>query len=368
MAKFAALILAAGYGSRMGRFKPLLHLGGKSAVEWALTAFRDAGVADVAVVTGYGATDLEAELHRLGVAALRNPNYDHGMYSSIQVGIAALAPDVGACFLLPVDIPLVRAATIAALAATHAAAPAAVTYPVFQGQRGHPPLIRRDLFAEILAGDGEGGLRALLLRHEAAEVAVADESILLDMDAPDDYQRLSLRALRRHLPTEAECEAILELEGVGEPIRRHGRAVAAVARNLARHLDNLDPGLPVAASLLHEVAKGQPDHAAAGASIVTRHGYPAVAEAVRQHMDFDFSDGRIDAAAIVFIADKLVREDHRVELASRFQPAFERFAGQPEALAGARRKYENARRVLEAIEDRAGMAHADMLRDCGVPE
>jgi hypothetical protein len=269
---------------------------------------------------------------------------------------------------LPVDVPLVRSSTISALAATGAACPAAVTYPEFRGQRGHPPLIRRDLFAEILAGDGDGGLRALLLRHEAAEVAVADEAILLDMDTPDDYQRLALRALRRHLPTEAECEAILELEGVGEPIRRHGRAVAAVAGNLARHLDNIDADLLVAASLLHDIAKGQPDHAAAGAAIVTRHGYPAVADAMRQHMDFGFGDGHIDAAAIVFIADKLVCEDHRVALANRFQPAFDRFAGQPEALAGARRKYENARRVLEAIEHSAGMNHAEMLRNCGVPE
>ena len=368
MARFAALILAAGYGSRMGRFKPLLPLAGKSAIEWAVAAFRAAGVADIAVVTGYGAGELEAELHRLGVSALRNPHYDVGMYSSIQVGIASLAPVVEACFLLPVDIPLLRASTIAALAATHAAAPAAVIYPTFRGQRGHPPLIRRDLFAEILAGNGEGGLRALLLRHQAAEVAVADEAILLDMDAPDDHQRLSLRALRRHLPSETECEAILELEGVSEPIRRHSRAVAAVARHLAHHLDNLDPQLPAAAALLHDVAKGQPDHAAAGAAIIARYGYPAVAEAVRQHMDFNFNEGCIDAAAIVFVADKLLREDHRVDLASRFQPAFDRFASQPEALAGARRKYENARRVLAAIERSAGMGHAEMLRDCGVPE
>ena len=367
MARFAALILAAGYGSRMGRFKPLLRLGDKSAVEWAVVAFREAAITDIAVVTGYGATDLEAELHRLGVTALPNPNYDAGMYSSIQVGIASLAPDVEACFLLPVDIPLVRTSTIAALAASHAAQ-ASVIYPIFRGQRGHPPLIRRDLFAEILAGDGDGGLRALLLRHEATEIAVADEAILLDMDAPDDYQRLALRALRRHLPSEAECEAILELERVSEPIRRHSRAVAAVAGNLARHVDTLDPQLPVAAGLLHDIAKGQPDHAAAGAAIITRYGYPAVAEAIRQHMDFNFNEGCIDAAAIVFIADKLVREDHRVELANRFQPAFDRFAGQPEALAGARRKYENARRVLEAIEHSAGMNHAEMLRNCGVPE
>ena len=74
-------------------------------------------------------------------------------------------------------------------------------YPRFAGKRGHPPLIARRLFGEILAGDGEGGLRALLARHEAADVDVADEGILLDMDTPEDYQRLAELARRRDVPT-----------------------------------------------------------------------------------------------------------------------------------------------------------------------
>ena len=102
--------------------------------------------------------------------------------------------------------------------------------------------------------------------------------------------------------------------------------------------------------MLHDIAKGQPEHAEVGAALVARLGFPAVAEAVRSHMDFDIADGPPGAAAVVFIADKLVREDRRVALESRFEPAFERFADQPEALAGARRKYRNARRVLAAIE------------------
>lgn len=367
MAKLAAVILAAGYGSRMGRFKPLLPLGGKSAIEWAVAAFRDAGVRSIRVVTGFGAAELEPELKQLGVVGVRNQNYDRGMYSSIQVGIAALPDNVDACFLLPVDTPLVRVSTVAALAAHGAGRPETVVYPTFHGRRGHPPLIGRALFAEILVGDGEGGLRALLERHPAAEVAVADEAILLDMDTPDEHRRLAELARQRHLPSAAECEAILELHGVAEPIRRHCRAVAAVATTLADHLDGIEPPLVAAAALLHDIAKGRPDHAEAGAALVTRLGFPAVAEAIRHHMDFDFGVGPPDAAAVVFIADKLVREDRLVALESRFQPAFERFADQPEALAGARRKYLNARNVLEAVEACAGMDHAQILAGCGVP-
>jgi CTP:molybdopterin cytidylyltransferase MocA len=366
MPRFAALILAAGYSSRMGDFKPLLPLGGKRAIEWAVEAFRLAGIADIGVVTGHRAPELEPELRRLKVATLRNPAYDTGMYSSIRAGIGSLAPEVDGCFVLPVDIPLVRPATVAAIAARYDGS-APVFYPTFRGQRGHPPLIGAELFAEIAAGDGTGGLRAILQQHAATAVAVADQAILFDMDTPEDYRRLDGLAQRRDVPSVAECEAIMELHGVAEPVRRHGRAVAAVAAALAGHLDGIDAQLVVAAGLLHDVAKGQPAHAEAGAALIDRLGYPALAAIIGQHMDLDLAGERPDAAAVVFIADKLVREDRRIPLEARFQPAFERFAGQPDALAGAQHRYQSALRVLQAIEARAGTSCDRLLAACGVP-
>ncbi|MBI5784425.1 MAG: NTP transferase domain-containing protein [Rhodocyclales bacterium] len=366
MPTFAAIIVAAGYSSRMGSFKPLAPLAGKSALEWTVAACRDGGVADIGVVTGHRAADLAPELKRLKVAALHNPAFDTGMYSSIRAGLASLAPEVDACFLLPVDIPLVRASTVRALAERYAAIRTPLVYPAFRGQRGHPPLIGRELFAEILAGDGTGGLRAVLQRHQADVVAVADQSILLDMDTPEDHARLAARAAHHLLPSVAECEAMLEMQGVGEPLRRHCRAVAAVATALAGRLPGVDPQLVMAGGLLHDIAKGQPAHAEAGAARVAQLGYPAVAEIVGKHMDFDFTGGLPDAAAVVFIADKLVREDRRVQLASRFQPAIDRYAGQPDALAAARRRYRNARNVLAAIEAHAGMGHEQILAGTGV--
>ena len=343
MAAVAALVLAAGYSSRMGRFKPLLRLGGSSVIERVVGAFREAGISRITVVTGH------------------------------QRGIADMADDVQACLLLPADIPLVRPATLAALAACHRAEGPAVHYPRFGGHAGHPPLIERRVFREILADDGAQGLRGVLARHDgtdAAGLAVADEGVLLDMDTPDDYRRLAVRAHRRDVPSAAECEAILELHAVAEPIRRHGRAVAAVAQAIARHLAGVDARLVTAAALLHDIVREQPAHAAAGARLITGLGYPRVAGLVARHMDFGAAAEDTDptgAAAVVFIADKLVREDRRVALAERFGPAFVRFAGQPDALAAAQRKYRSACAVLAAIEARAGLRCAQMLADCGVP-
>ena len=373
MPVFAALILAAGTSSRMGRCKALLPIGEQSSIARIAGNFRHAGIESIAAVTGHHAEQLKPTLAHLGIRAVPNPNYQHGMYSSVQAGLASLPADVDACFLLPVDIPLVRPTTIAALAAHYIRQRCTITYPRFSGQRGHPPLIDRSLFAEILAGNGDAGLRALLQKHQqnAAEIPVLDEGILLDMDTPEDYGQLAALAQHRHLPTPAECEAILAMQTTAEPLRSHGRAVAAVARTLVTRLAakgaSLNLQLVIAASLLHDIAKGQPDRAKAGAALVADLGYPAVAKITLQHMTMDFDCSSLNETAIVFLADKLVHRNCRVSLEERYRPSFERFREQPEALSGATRRYETALAILAAVERKARALLSVILADCCVP-
>jgi CTP:molybdopterin cytidylyltransferase MocA len=373
--KFAALVLAAGYSSRMGRCKALLPIAGESVLARIVATFRAADVEaldTIAVVSGHDAEHVEPVARALGVDCVANPDYARGMYSSVQAGVRALPADVDACFLLPVDIPLTRAATIAAIATAYGRRPAPITYPRFSGRRGHPPLIARALFAEILAGQGDGGLRALLATHqgEANDVDVLDEGVVLDMDTPSDYEQLAQLALRRHLPTPAECEAILATRPTSDALHRHGRAVTAVARTLANKLSlrgvALDLNLILAASLLHDIAKGEPGHAEVGAALVERLGYPAVAAVIRQHMALSFDGSSINEAAVVFLADKLVQDNRRVTLEQRYAPSFARFAEQPEALAGAQRRLATARAVQTLIERKARAPIDRLLADSGV--
>ena len=372
----AALILAAGCSTRMGQFKPLMPIAGTTVVAQVAAMFRAAGIERVAVVTGHCAEQIEPVVRRIGATVVRNPDYQQGMYSSIQAAIraeAALSPRVDACFVMPVDIPLVRPQSVTALAQAFAAHRAPITYPRFNGRRGHPPLVSNALFAEILAGKGESGLRELLRKHQpdSADVDVLDEGVLLDMDTPEDYAQLVGLAERRHLPTPAECEAILSTRPIAEPLRRHGRSVAAVARTIASRLSErgirIDRHLVIAASLLHDIAKGDPGYAEVGASIVASLGYPAVADIIRQHMAMSFDGTAPNEAAIVFLADKLVCMDRRVTLEERYKPSFERFRDQPEALQGARRRYEMACEIHRVIERKARAPMSVILADCGVP-
>ncbi len=187
----AGVVLAAGYSSRMGAFKPLLPLGSRLVVATAVRALTDAGVAEVVVVSGYGADRLRPELERLRVVEAYNPDFDRGMYSSVQAGVAALPGDVGAFFLLPCDVPLAGAQTVRLLTrARIAAGDPDVCFPVHGGRRGHPPLISARLLPEILAGEPDGGLRALLADREAIHVPTPVRGAVMDLDTPEAYEAL----------------------------------------------------------------------------------------------------------------------------------------------------------------------------------
>jgi len=161
----AAIVLAAGKSSRMRGFKPMAPFGGETVVARVVANLRGAGVERIHVVTGFNAEALAPELHRLGVTIAHNSGFERGMMSSVQTGVASLPQDAEAFLLLPVDMPLVRPQTIARLLGAASADGAAIHYPTFRGERGHPPLIRRALFQDILEWNGEGGLLALLKGH-----------------------------------------------------------------------------------------------------------------------------------------------------------------------------------------------------------
>jgi molybdenum cofactor cytidylyltransferase len=188
-----ALILAAGLSSRMDGFKPLLQIGPKSILEHALDLFCLSAIREIVTVVGHRSAELVPTLRDRRARYVLNENYRAGMFSSIQVGVEALATGCAGFFLLPVDIPLVRQETLRQLIEASAGDPArAIIYPQFQGRCGHPPLISTELVKPILADAGNGGLRTLLrtYRAKALVVPVDDPFILKDVDTTDDLQTL----------------------------------------------------------------------------------------------------------------------------------------------------------------------------------
>lgn len=357
MSNIAAVVLAAGYSSRMGEFKPLLPLGENTALARAVHLFQAAGITRLLVVTGHRAADLRPVLEKLEVPGVHNPDYHLGMFSSIRAGVAGLPPRTEAFFLLPVDHALVRVQTVKSLLRRRRKSGADIIYPCFAGERGHPPLISAKYTGEILSAPAGGNLRQILARHEAEslDVEVADRGVVLDMDTPKDYQNLLHRAENIDIPDPRECEAILRIAGTPDRAAAHGRAVAELAVALGAELNRrgyqLRLDLIEAAGRLHDMCKGRPRHAAVGAELLAAMGFPRVAEIVACHMGEGLPAGtRIGAKHLVYLADKLLCGDRPVTLEERFWGSMERFAAEPDVKQAIQERWLRAELLKGQLE------------------
>lgn len=212
-----AVVLAGGLAERMGECKILLPIGERSALDILTSRMRAAGIGGIVAVTGGHEEKIRPEALRLGLEITHNPAYESGMFSSVLAGIDALPADIDAFFLLPADTPLVKPSTYRALAAAFAGLRASsridVLYPTFKGERGHPPLISRDLAGKIKEWSGEGGLRGMFEESWVrwSEVRTADRAVLLDMDTQEDYTALKKYAQNEHIPDEEEHAELIEI-------------------------------------------------------------------------------------------------------------------------------------------------------------
>lgn len=358
----AGLIVAAGYSSRMGTFKPLLTLGNKTVIEMAVDSLRQGGVQDIRVVTGHRSGELNPVLEHLNVRVIENTKFADGMYSSIVAGLRTMTGEVEACFLLPGDNPLIRRHSIKNIVRIYRKTGATVIYPVFNDQRGHPPLIKADCFPFILGSSGLGGLKNVLTQFNAnsVEVALADQGVVSDIDTAEDYKKLLEYHARREIPTYRECLALINKYHSDGLVLRHGQRVAEVGRRIAMLLNkagmNLNLDLVIAGSLVHDVAKGKHRHAKQGERLLASMEFSALADIVGSHMNLYFADDSIiNETAIVFLADKLVQGDMVVSLSDRFAPALARFAGNQAAMAAIRTRMQTAEALQKRVEDLLGI-------------
>ena len=360
MDQVAAIVLAAGFSSRLPAFKPLVELDGCTFLERAVRAFSDVDITSVLVVTGHRGAEVALASEALAARPVHNERYAQGMYASVQAGVAALPSEVSRFFVLPVDCALVLPETIGRLTRAAWETDADVVYPEAGGTRGHPPLVDAKLRAEILGQEPPGGLRALLQTHAERSlcVRVTDPGVLFDADTAADLSQALPLARAADLPGESLCSAILKERGVPARVVAHSRAVRAVAGGLAKALNergwHLCLPLVAAAALLHDVARGEPSHAEAGAALLTSLGYPRVAAVVRSHMDLGQSGGDVGEAEVVYLADKLVLDDRVVSLEERFSRRAHELAGDAQALTAAHARRTAAFAVRRRVEQVLG--------------
>jgi molybdenum cofactor cytidylyltransferase len=190
----SAIILAAGQSKRMGRPKMLLPWGEVTVLGQVISTYQAAGVLDVLVVTG-GAREQVTEIAgRHGARTIFNEQFaGREMLSSLQCGLQLLSteePGPQAVLIGLGDQPQVQTECIRQICETFQEEAARLIVPSFQMRRGHPWLVERSLWRELLELNAPQSPRDFLNRH-AGEILYVDmdnSSILADLDTPQDYR------------------------------------------------------------------------------------------------------------------------------------------------------------------------------------
>jgi molybdenum cofactor cytidylyltransferase len=196
MSRLFGLIPAAGKSRRMGQPKLTLRLGNVTVLEHVCHAVQQAGVERVLVVVGPHGHPLAALAKSVGADVLQLAEDTTEMRHTIEHGLAWLEqhcqpqPD-DAWLLLPADHPCIEPQVIAELRSAHARkSERSIVVPAYQGRRGHPVLIGWRHVPAIRSLAVGTGLNVYLRQQlsETLEVAVGTESILWDLDTPEDYE------------------------------------------------------------------------------------------------------------------------------------------------------------------------------------
>jgi molybdenum cofactor cytidylyltransferase len=191
-ARPVVIVLAAGQGSRFGgpAHKLGQPLGNSSVLGEALRHAVASHLPVVAVTTEVLAEEARRTIASRDVLVLSSGDGRKdgsapawGIGRSIAAGVAA-RPDASGWLILPGDMPLVQATTLA-LVARHLDHHA-VVYAQYRGRRGHPVGFSPELYSELVSLQGDEGARRLVARYPAHAVEVEDSGVLVDIDTEAD--------------------------------------------------------------------------------------------------------------------------------------------------------------------------------------
>ncbi len=185
----AAIVLAAGGSTRLGRPKQLLRLNGENLVHRAARFAAEAGCAPVIAVLGCHAERIRSELDDLEVTIAINPDWQSGMGSSVHCGMKSLMEEDASSpkvLLLVCDQVLLSKEILRSLMEKSAETDSPITAATYAGRTGVPAVFCNQLYPDLLAIEGDQGARTLIQRYLQRTIAVDFPGGAVDIDTAED--------------------------------------------------------------------------------------------------------------------------------------------------------------------------------------
>jgi molybdenum cofactor cytidylyltransferase len=188
----SAIVLAAGQSKRMGRQKMLLPWGSTTVIGTIINSLVETRINDIYVVTGGNEAEIKAVLVDQNIHYLINSEYANGeMLTSVQVGLNNLGDECEAVLIVLGDQPLIETKVIQEIINMYRLTHHKIIVPSYQMHRGHPWLVEKYFWKDICSLVHPQTLRDFLNAQNKIidYINVDSQSVIQDIDTPDDYSR-----------------------------------------------------------------------------------------------------------------------------------------------------------------------------------
>jgi molybdenum cofactor cytidylyltransferase len=194
----AAIILAAGGSSRLGRLKQLEPWWDTNLLGRVVDAVRSYPVDEVWVVLGSGAAAILEAVDLDGCGVIENPEWEEGIASSLRVGLDALTQlsRAEAALIVIGDQPDVESEVVETLVEAFHRSGAPVTIPKYRYTWGNPVVVDRSLWPRLMSLEGDEGAQRLFQAHpEWVKEVWFEQRPPRDVDTESDVEELRPRTL-----------------------------------------------------------------------------------------------------------------------------------------------------------------------------
>lgn len=187
--EIAALIPAAGSGTRIGIPKVKLKSGSESFLSLIVKKIRHALIEDIVCVVNQETYEWAQQTVN-DITYITNPNPEDGMISSIYYGIQELK-NYNSILIHPVDHPYIYTHTIMRMVMKARRNPDSVIKPFYNNKHGHPIIIPNKLIECINNDFAKGGLNEIIKSSGISQIyiPVSDPNILRNVNSTEDLNK-----------------------------------------------------------------------------------------------------------------------------------------------------------------------------------